>query len=453
MTAAESLLLTGVAASVLFIVLSISKLRLHAFPALLIAAVIMGVFAGRPVPEVTQAIEAGFGQILGGVGPVLGLGAMLGAVIAGSGSGRRLADAVVGLTGPRCAPWTLAAAAMLIGAPLFFETGVVLIMPVIIAVGARIDRDRPVSGRSGTMHAAIAAFAGLSVMHGLVPPHPGPMIALDALQAPLARTFLLGLLIALPTVALTGPLYGAWAARIATPLPPSAAGIADPAVDEEATAGGRASRAAIILLIPVLLILLRSLFDLSLPASSPLRVVFDLVGAPAIALLVATLLALVFLGRSRAAAAEHPAAGIPAVASILLVIGGGGAFKQVLVTAGIGPMIAHGSAALSLPPLLVGWLIAALIRVMTGSATVATITASGVMAASLHAGLHVDLSLLVLSIGGGSLFLSHVNDAGFWIVREYLGLSVQDTLRTWSVMETIISLLVLTAVMVIGAVL
>ncbi len=452
MSGHDAALLAGVVVAVVFIIVSIGRLRLHAFPALLIAAMLMGLFAGLPATTIATALETGFGQILGGVGPVLGLGAMLGGLIGGSGGAVRLADAIVRRSGARGAPWALAATAMLIGSPLFFETGVVLVMPVIVAVGRRMETERPMAGRSATMHAAIAAFAGLSVMHGLVPPHPGPMIAVNGLHAPLGRTFLLGILIALPIVALAGPLFGAWAARLASPHPQTAlaeenAGSAERPVASALDAGWLT---AFVLLTPVLLILARSIADLTLPAGHGLRPLLDLAGAPAIALLVAVLIALATFGRNQAAAAGLAASGLPGIASILLVVGGGGAFKQVLVEAGIGPEIAHAAAALSLTPLLVGWLLAALIRVVTGSATVATITASGVMAASIQAGLPVDLSLLALSIGGGSLFLSHVNDAGFWIVREYLGLSVNETLRTWSVMETIISLLVLGEVLLLG---
>jgi len=440
----EARLLLCALLAIVAVVVVIGRFKIHAFPALLVAALMMGLGAGLDPVKVTAAISTGFGQILGGVGAVIGLGAILGAMVLGSGGGERIAAAMLKHSGPRGATWMIAAVAMLIGAPLFFETGLVLMMPVIIALGQRLEADGQGSAGSGYMRAAIPALAGLSVMHGLVAPHPGPLIAITALTAPLGRTFLIGLAMAIPTVILAGPVFGGAVARFASANPAQVAEPIDHAETQTRSAGLWAT--SLTLLLPGILILAKTLADAGLTPASPARGLADVLGAPTIALLAAVIVSMFTLGRAlglrREAISRRVASGLPGMAAILLVIGAGGAFKQVLVDSGVGAALAGAAAQGHLPPILVGWLLAVSIRLATGSATVATTTAAGVLAAAVQ-GTGVDRSLLALSIGGGSLFFSHVNDAGFWMVREFLGLSVADTFKTWSVMETIISVMVL----------
>jgi GntP family gluconate:H+ symporter len=450
----EIRLLIAAVLAIAGVVTAIGRFKINAFPALLVAALSMGLIAGLEPVKVTTAMTTGFGQILGGVAPVLGLGGILGALVLGSGGAERIASAMLGACGPRGACWMIAGVAMLIGAPLFFETGLILLMPVIIALGQRLEHEGLGRPGSGYVRAGIPALAGLSVMHGLVAPHPGPLIAINALEAPLGRTFLIGLAMALPTVIIAGPLFGGWVARFAGASPPQAAAPVDDEDSQTRSAGLWAT--LFTLLLPGLLILAKTIADLDLAPASPFRGLADALGAPTIALLAAVLVGTFTLGAAlgltRDAIAHRVASGLPAMAAILLVIGAGGAFKQVLVDSGIGAALASAAALAHLSPLVVGWLLAVTIRLATGSATVATTTAAGVMAAAVQ-GTSVDRSLLALSIGGGSLFFSHVNDAGFWMVRELLGLSVADTFKTWSVMETLISLAVLGLVLAASVVL
>jgi GntP family gluconate:H+ symporter len=445
------MVLLGAVLSVAGAVVAIARFRLHPFPVLLLAALSTGLFAGLPAEKIVGAVNTGFGSVMAGVGAPIGLGAILGGMAAGSGGAHALANRLSTIARPGAVVWILAALAMLVGAPLFFETGVVILMPVVLALGARMEALH--RGRSGYVLAAVPALAGLAAMHGLVPPHPGPLIALAALDAPLGRTFLLGTLAAVPAVVLAGPLFAPLAARIARAEPPAA-------FREEQPAGARAPGAGTTLatlLAPVLLITARAVADLALPPGDGVRVVLDFLGAPTVALLIAVALAYLTLGvlqgADRRTLQARLASGLPPVGSILLIIGAGGAFKQVLVDSQLGAALGQASGAAHLPPLLLGWLTAALVRVATGSSTVATITASGILAQAVHAGLAADPALMVLAIGAGSLFLSHINDAGFWLVREYLGMSVPDTFKTWSAVATLLSLLALAAVLALGAVL
>jgi len=441
----ETRLLICALLAVAGVVIAIGRFKINAFPALLCAALLMGLGAGLDPAKVVAAISTGFGQILGGVGAVVGLGAILGAMVLGSGGAEQIATAMLKACGPKGATWMIAGVAMLIGAPLFFETGLVLLMPVIIALGARLEASSDGAPGAGYMRAAIPALAGLSVMHGLVAPHPGPLIAINALEAPLGRTFLIGLAMAVPTVVVAGPLLGGLVGRFAHARP---AQVADPVdYDERQTKQAGLWATTLTLLTPGVLILAKTIADQTLAPTALIRVCADVTGAPTIALLVAVLLSMLTLGKAlglnQDAIARRVSSGLPAMAGILLVIGGGGAFKQVLVDSGVGAALAGAAGQAHLSPLLVGWLLAVVIRLATGSATVATTTAAGVMAAAIHGLPGVDRSLMALAIGGGSLFFSHVNDAGFWMVREFLGLSVADTFKTWSLMETVISVMVL----------
>jgi GntP family gluconate:H+ symporter len=417
-----------------------------------------------------------------------------------------------------------------VGIPLFFEIGVVLLIPVIFLVARR--------ARTSVVRVGIPALAGLSVMHGLVPPHPGPLIAINALGANLGQTMAYGLLIAIPTVILAGPIYGGWIGRRVQPVPPerlvaqftqepvatgatsSAAAIsraaatstaaaadlpadlpgnlaagAGPAVTTEPAAIGPA-RAAVTatpaptgtattttaaaglptpataadgpdtrpgfgvtlatVLLPVVLMLGKALADILLPKSNGIRVSLDFVGDPLVALLLAVLVAMFTFGYlrgfSRQKVSDLLGLSLAPIAAIVMIIGAGGGFKQILVSIGIGDALGKAAAASGLSALVLGWLIAVGIRLATGSATVATVTAAGLMA-PLVAQLHdVNRPLLALAIGSGSLFLSHVNDAGFWLVKEYFGMTVGQTFKTWSAMETIISVVSFVLIMALSLV-
>jgi GntP family gluconate:H+ symporter len=301
----------------------------------------------------------------------------------------------------------------------------------------------------------IPALAGLSVLHGLVPPHPGPLVAIDALKADIGVTLALGLLVAIPTVVVAGPVFASVVSRYVTAEVPVA--LIPNGAPADAGRGG-AQRPGFVptlltVLLPVALMLLRAVGELLLPAGNAVRSALDVAGTPVVALLAGVLVAIVTLGAraglGRRRISDTVAGALPPIAGILLIVAAGGGFKQTLVDAGVGDLIGELATGANLSALLLGWLVAVGIRVATGSATVATIAASGIVA-PLTTGLPgTELALVVLAVGAGSLFFSHVNDAGFWLVKEYFGLTVGQTLATWSVLETIISVVGLAGVYVL----
>ncbi|MEJ2890811.1 GntT/GntP/DsdX family permease [Actinomycetospora aeridis] len=497
------LVVTAAAVVVLVIVLITSRLRLHAFPALMVGSLLLGLAAGLGPEKTVESFTDGVGGTLGDVGIVLGLGTMLGKLLADSGGADLLARTILERSGPRALPWAVAGLAMVLGIPLFFEIGVVLVLPVVFVVAVRLlppgSDGRDEQGRSAILRVGIPALAGLSVLHAFVPPHPGPLVAVDALGADLGLTLLVGLVLAIPTVAVAGPFFANYASRWATASPPpglvstpalaadserrapslETAAEGDPSPEPgsgEAIRRGAPSASStergdpsvgtarspglaatlITILLPVALMLLRTVADVVLPDGGP-KSVAEFVGEPVVALLLALLLALWTFGFRRglsgSGVSSLAAAGLVPAASILLIIGAGGGFKQVLIDSGIGDALAKAASGLGIPVLLLAWFVAVVIRLATGSATVATVTAAGIVTPILAVDPTVNPVLVVLAIGAGSVFFSHVNDAGFWLVREYFGMSVRDTFRTWSVMETIVSVVGLIMVLLASLVL
>ncbi|MEV8096524.1 SLC13 family permease [Kitasatospora sp. NPDC085879] len=478
-------LLIAVLLSIGAIVLLITKLKLHPFLALLLGSGLLAAVAAAPFDKLLTSFATGFGSTVAGVGLLIGLGAMLGKLLADSGGANTIADTVLARTGKRGLPWAMALIAAVLGLPLFFEVGVVLLIPIVLLVARR--------GNVPLMRIGIPALAGLSVLHGLVPPHPGPLVAVDALKADLGVTLAFGLLIAVPTLIVAGPLFGRIAERWVGPLtmpagpgydaapgPDTAAADGDVAGGGDGTPhgsapAGTASATAtatrtelptavrpehtprfgavlVTILLPVVLMLGKALVDVVVddPKAGIQRIV-DFIGSPLIALLAATLLGMVTLGRAagfdKQRISDTVAASLGPIAGIVFIVGAGGGFKQTLIDVGVGQAVSEWATDWHVSALLLGWLIAVLIRLATGSATVATITAAGIVA-PLAAGMSSSHSaLLVLAIGAGSLFFSHVNDAGFWLVKEYFGMSVGQTIKSWSVMETVISVVAIALIL------
>jgi gluconate:H+ symporter, GntP family len=475
---------TGIAIVVLLIV----WLKMHAFIALTIGALFVGIGSGIALDKVTASYETGVGGVLGYVGVLIALGAMLGKLLADSGGADKVVDTL--LRGrPATLPWKMALIAGIIGIPMFFEIGLVLLIPVVMLAVHR--------SKGPAMRLGIPALAGLSVLHGFVPPHPGPVAAIAILHANLGLTLAFGLVVAVPTVAVAGPLFGMLAARIVpigaagaglavtvgssamvgtTPIGAVGAGAAVTTGSTRATNAGGAVASApgaaqdpdatrsptfawtlITLLSPLVLMLIKAAADIWIAKGGALRPALDFIGDPVVALLIAVLLAMVTFGTtvgfSASVLAKKIGASLLPIVGVMLIVGAGGGFKQALVDGGTGAAIAKIALAAGLSTLLLGWIVAVLIRLSTGSATVATVTAAGIIA-PLAAGLSANhLALVVLAIGAGSLFFSHVNDAGFWLVKEYFGLSVGETIKTWSVMETIISVMGLVMTLLLSLVL
>lgn len=441
-TGSDSQLLIAVLLSIGAIVVLITKLKLHPFLALTLGSGLLAAVAGVPFDKLLNSFSTGFGATVASVGLLIGLGAMLGKLLADSGGANIIADTVLSRTGNKALPWAMALIAAVLGLPLFFEVGVVLLIPIVLLVARR--------GNVPLMRVGIPALAGLSVLHGLVPPHPGPLVAVDALKADLGITLALGLLIAIPTLIVAGPLFARVAERWVGPLEIPAATAPEEAVKQERTPSFGAVLATILL--PVVLMLGKALADVVIddPKATGQRVL-DFVGSPLIALLAATLLGMLTLGRAagfdKARISDTVGKALGPIAGIVFIVGAGGGFKQTLIDVGVGNAVSEWSGKWHISALLLGWLIAVLIRLATGSATVATITAAGIVSPLAANMSSTHAALLVLAIGAGSLFLSHVNDAGFWLVKEYFGMSVGQTLKSWSVMETIISVVAIALIM------
>ncbi|MGI8458720.1 MAG: gluconate:H+ symporter [Propionibacteriaceae bacterium] len=436
------------------IVALIVGLKLHAFLALTIGALFVGIASGIPLDKVTSSYETGVGGVLGYVGVLIALGAMLGKLLADSGGADKVVDTL--LKGRASVlPWKMALIAAIIGIPMFFEIGLVLLIPIVMLAVHR--------SKGPAMRLGIPALAGLSVLHGFIPPHPGPLAAIGILHANVGVTLALGLLVAIPTVVVAGPLFGILAARM-VPIGASGAGYAvtsgadadedgdGPAhggerrsQDSEATSSPSFGITLFTLLSPLVLMLAKAASDIWLAKGNGLRTVLDFVGDPVFALLFAVVLAMFTFGTrvgfSATTLTTKIGASLLPIVGVVFIVGAGGGFKQVLVDGGTGTAIAKIAVAANLSALVLGWIGAMLIRLATGSATVATVTAAGIIA-PLATGLSpTHLALTVLAVGAGSLFFSHLNDAGFWLVKEYFGLSVGQTLKTWSVMETIVSVM------------
>ncbi|AOS62558.1 GntT/GntP/DsdX family permease [Actinoalloteichus hymeniacidonis] len=457
-TGQDTRLVVAALAGIAVIVGLITWLKVHPFLALTLGAGALGVIANMPVAQVVETFSTGLGSTIGGVGALIALGAMLGRILADSGGADRIVDTILGRSNERALPWAIALVAVIIGLPMFFDVGLVLLIPVILLVAKRSGQPLMLIG--------VSALAGLSVLHGLVPPHPGPLIAIDALEVDLGLTLGFGLLIAVPTVAVAGPLFARYAARWVQVDPPAHL-VPRSASDRGASGDGGAESAQtmrrpgfaatlITVLLPVVLMLGKAIGEIWLDDASTLRSGLDLLGTPLVALLVATVVAMFTLGAGaglgRDRISEVFGASLPPIAGILLITGAGGGFKETLVESGVADIITRYGENASLSPLILGWLVAVGIRLATGSATVATISAAGIVA-PLAAGLDpAQGALLALAIGAGSLFFSHVNDTGFWLVKEYFGMTVGQTIKTWSVMETIISVFALICILLLDLV-
>ncbi|WP_374225847.1 gluconate:H+ symporter [Pseudonocardia sp. KRD291] len=444
--------LVGIAA----LVLLITRFSLHPFLALTIGSLLVAAVAGQAMDDAVESFTTGFGDTAASVGTLIALGAMFGKLLADSGGADRLVDTIVGKSGPRTLPWAMAGVGALIGLPMFFEIGLVMLMPVIFLVARR--------AQVSVIAVGIPALAGLSAMHGLVPPHPGPLAAIGVLDADLGITLLLGVVVAIPVIALSGPVFARFAARWVDVEPPALFSGREEMAEAGSTAvrtgtgsGGGAGAdgdtaqaprpgfgvTLATVLLPVALMMAKAVADLLASEGTGVRTALDFVGTPLVALLISVLVAAFTLGRGAAmgvrAVSRTLENALPAIAGIVLIVAAGGGFKQTLVDTGIGQLIADWATGAGISVLLLGWLVAVAIRLATGSATVATVTAAGILVPLLSTLDPTQTSLLVLAIGSGSLFFSHVNDAGFWLVKEYFGLTVGQNIRTWSIMETLIS--------------
>jgi GntP family gluconate:H+ symporter len=439
------------------IVVLIVALKVHAFLALTIGALFVGLASGIDAGAVTKSYENGVGSVLGYVGVLIALGAMIGKLLADSGGADQVVETL--LRGKSVTlPWKMALVAFIIGIPMFFEIGLVLLIPVVVLAVRR-------SGAKA-MLLGIPALAGLSVLHGFVPPHPGPLAAIGVLHGNVGITLALGLLVAVPTVVVAGPLFGRLAAKW-VPIGASGtalevtAGAVDDAEDTDEPGTKRTRTPTftwtlVTVLSPVVLMLIKAAADVWMSKDAALYPFLAFIGDPVVALLLAVLLAMFTFGTrvgfSVPVLGRKIGASLLPISGVMMIVGAGGGFKQILVDGGTGTAIAKIAIAANLSALLLGWIVAVLIRLATGSATVATVTAAGIVAPLAVGENTTQVALIVLAIGAGSLFFSHVNDAGFWLVKEYFGMTVGETIKTWSVMETVISIMGLAMTLLLSAI-
>ena len=449
MTPDARLLLYALAAVVALILL-IARFKVHPFIALVSVSLVMGIAAGMPLGAAAKAFQDGVGSALGFIAVVVGLGTMLGKMMVESGAATRIATTLIDRFGQPRVHWAIMLVAFIVGIPVFFQVGFVLLVPLVFTVARR-------TGMS-VIKIGIPLVAGLSVVHGMLPPHPAAMLAVSAYQADVGRTILYGLIVGLPTAALAGPIFGAWIARRVAP--PAVNPLAEQLQGTASVANAPGFAISLLtVLIPVILMLLASAADVLLDPRSSVRIACDFIGQPMVALLLALLASFgtLRLGAATRFTAEQVRAFLNdclgPTATIVLVIGAGGGFNQVLVASGVGRAVADFARDSSASPLVLAWIIAALIRVATGSATVAMTTAAGIVAPIAASTPGANRELLVLATGAGSLVLSHVNDSGFWLIKEYFNMTVPDTLRTWTVAETIIGVAGLAFTMLLRVVL
>lgn len=434
--------LLGIAAgAIALLLLLIMALRLHAFLALILVSLLTALVAGVPIGSVVDVLTGGFGQTLGSVALLVGLGAMLGRMVESSGGAQAMADSLVRRFGERRAPFALGVASLLFGFPIFFDAGLVVMLPLVFAVARRL-------GGSVLLYGLPTAGA-FSAMHVFVPPHPGPVAASELLGADPGLVILLGIVVAVPTWYVTSYLFGVWAGRRWVLPVPDLLGSAEDDYPEDKPSLGTVLG---ILLLPLVLIFLNTGLDLlraagAVDGDATWYALLRTLGATPVALLVAVLVAAWVLGRRRGrdktVVEKLLDSALGPVASVILITGAGGMFGGVLRASGIGDALAGTLGDLGLPVVVAGFLVAAILRVAQGSATVALITTAGlvepaVAAAGLNA---VESAAVVLAVAGGSVVASHVNDSGFWLVGRFFDMDVRTTLKTWTVLETLIGVM------------
>lgn len=426
-------LLIYAAVSIAGLIFLIGKYKLNPFIALIIAGLFMGLVSGMELTEIAKSYQAGVSSVLGFIAIVLGLGTMLGKLMAESGGAERLAKTLVNVFGEKKVHWVMMIVAFICGIPVFLQVGVVLLIPLVFTLAKQTG--------TSLIKIGIAMVAGLSVVHSLVPPHPAAMAAIGILQADLGKTILYALIVGLPSAAIAGPIFSNWISKRVHVEPSKE-------LMEQFGESGKTNLPGFgitlfTILLPIMLMLFTTIIDFILPATNTFRMWVDFIGNPITSLLIALLVALYTFGFSRGMTREQLSKMtndcLAPTASIILIIGAGGGFNAILTASGVGKAIADYATGANISLLFLGWIIAGLIRASVGSATVAMTTAAGIVAPIAATVPGTNLELLVLATGSGSIMLSHVNDSGFWLIKEYFNMTVSQTLKTWTAMETILS--------------
>jgi Gnt-I system low-affinity gluconate transporter len=441
----DQMLILVALAGIFLLLFLVIKTKLHAFVALLLVSLIVGIAAGMPLGEVVTSIQNGMGGTLGFVAVVVGLGAMFGRMLEVSGGAERLAQTLINKFGEDKAQWSLGITGFLVAIPVFFDVGFIILVPIVYGLARK-------TGKS-LLYYGIPLLAGLAVTHSFIPPTPGPIAVADLIGADLGWVILFGTLAGIPSMIIAGPLFAKFISKKIHAVVPDYMQVEEIEYDKELPSFGLI---ASLISIPLVLILLNTLSGVLLDEGNAVRSVLTFLGHPFVALTIATLLTFVLLGTKRGytrqEVQEIATKALEPAGIIILVTGAGGVFKQVLIDSGVGEVLGEMMAGSSLPPIALAFLIAMVVRVAQGSATVSMVTAAGLMSPLISTlGLEGPvLGLMVISIAAGATVFSHVNDSGFWLVNRYFGLDVKDTLKSWTMMETLIGFVGFAVVFIIG---
>lgn len=429
-----------VGSAVVLLLFMVLKLKISAFISLLITSVYVGILAGMPLDGILKSIQDGMGSTLGFVATVVGLGAIFGQMLESSGGAESLAHHLIKKFGQDKAPWAMVITGFIVAIPVFLDVGFIILVPIIYA----LSRDT----KRSLLYYAIPLLAGLAVTHSFMPPTPGPVAVAEIINAQLGWVIFFGFLLGIPTAIIAGPIWGKYISSKINLQPPADFLNSSKEFKSDENLPSF-SLIATIIGIPLLLILLNTLSGVLVAKNVVEKSIFtdivSFIGHPFSALIIATLTAIYFLcirrGMPKQTILDLSTKALGPAGIIILITGAGGVLKQILVDSGIGQMMAESMAGSALSPIILAWILAALVRITQGSATVAMITAAGIIAPILEV---FDLNdpsraLVVIAIASGATILSHVNDSGFWLVGKYLGMNEKQTLQSWTVMETIIA--------------
>ncbi|MGN6195301.1 MAG: gluconate:H+ symporter [Ginsengibacter sp.] len=429
-------------AAILLLILLVVYFKIDTFISFLLVSIGLGVAVGMNIHQISSAITKGIGNTLGPLVIILGFGAMLGKLVADSGAAQQITSSLTKIFGTKYIQWGMALAGLIIGIPLFYTAGFIVVVPLIFAIAA--------TTRLPLLYVGIPMLAALSVAHGFLPPHPSPTAIAEQLHANMSKTLIYGIIIAIPTISLAGPLFAKTLRRY-HPKPSNNILQIEPMPESEMP---RIGISLITALMPVILLAVTAIILFSVSTKSMLGKIMEFIGDPNIAMLLSVLVAVYFLGIKRGKKIpfimKQLEEAFKSISVILLIIAGSGIFMQVMSDGGVSVYIGEILKDMQLSPLILGWLIAAIIRVCIGSATVAGLTTVGIMMPILGINQHIRPELMVLSIGAGSLMFSHVNDGGFWLFKEYFNLTIKQTFLTWTIMETIVSVTGLIGVLILS---
>ena len=429
-----------VIACISLLILLITKGKINAFLAFLIVSILAGLLLGVEISSIAKSIQKGIGDMLGSLVIIIIAGAMLGKLVADSGAAQQIANGMMKVFGEKYIQWAFMVTGFVIGIPLFFNVGFVLVVPLIFSVAFRY--------KLPVLYVGMPLVAALSVTHGFLPPHPGPTALVAQFHADMGMTLFYGIIISIPTIIISGFVFSKTLKSINVTLPKTFQSVT--LSDQSLPSLANSIFSAIL---PVAFLAIATVVTPRISGDGMLKHLFLFLSDPAMVMLISLGIATYSLGlkmdMSMVKIMNIYGEAVKDMAMLLLIMGGAGALKQILLDSGVSSDIAGALSGLDIHPLILGWMIACIIRLCVGSATVAALTAAGIVAPFLSRP-DIDPNLMVLSVGAGSLLFSHVNDSGFWLVKEYFNMTIKDTIRSWSIMETIISVCGLIGVLLIN---